>query len=195
MHLTAKGEPQRLLVRDAETLRQQLLHVPGVKKVNIIGEQPERIFVSFSHDRLATLGVTPQDIFAALNNQNVLTPAGSIETNGPQVFVRVDGAFDNLEKIHQTPIVVQGRTLKLSDVATVERGYEDPSTFMVRSNGEPALLLGIVMREVRRKLDAPGFAATHAKALSDLTMWLERAERVRSSFTRSPVRSLKAPQA
>ncbi|MGM3190064.1 efflux RND transporter permease subunit [Dickeya dadantii subsp. dieffenbachiae] len=145
--LKAKGEPQRLLVRDAEALRQQLLHVPGVKKVNIIGEQPERIFVSFSHDRLATLGVTPQDIFAALNNQNVLTPAGSIETKGPQVFVRVDGAFDNLEKIRQTPIVAQGRTLKLSDVATVERGYEDPSTFMVRSNGEPTLLLGVVMRD------------------------------------------------
>ncbi|TYL41254.1 efflux RND transporter permease subunit [Dickeya sp. ws52] len=145
--LKAKGEPQRLLVRDAETLRQQLLHVPGVKKVNIIGEQPERIFVSFSHDRLATLGITPQDIFAALNNQNVMTPAGSIETKGPQVFVRVDGAFDNLEKIRQTPIVAQGRTLKLADVATVERGYEDPSTFMVRSNGEPALLLGVVMRD------------------------------------------------
>ncbi|MCL6408059.1 efflux RND transporter permease subunit [Dickeya dadantii] len=145
--LKAKGEPQRLLVRDAEALRQQLLHVPGVKKVNIIGEQPERIFVSFSHDRLATLGVTPQDIFAALNNQNVLTPAGSIETKGPQVFVRVDGAFDNLEKIRQTPVVAQGRTLKLSDVATVERGYEDPSTFMVRSNGEPTLLLGVVMRD------------------------------------------------
>ncbi|MEI7374204.1 efflux RND transporter permease subunit [Dickeya chrysanthemi] len=145
--LKAKGEPQRLLVRDAETLRQQLLHVPGVKKVNIIGEQPERIFVSFSHDRLATLGITPQDIFAALNNQNVMTPAGSIETKGPQVFVRVDGAFDNLEKIRQTPIVAQGRTLKLADVATVERGYEDPSTFMVRNNGEPALLLGVVMRD------------------------------------------------
>ncbi|QIZ51749.1 efflux RND transporter permease subunit [Dickeya zeae] len=145
--LKAKGEPQRLLVRDAEALRQQLLHVPGVKKVNIIGEQSERIFVSFSHDRLATLGVTPQDIFAALNNQNMLTPAGSIETKGPQVFVRVDGAFDNLEKIRQTPIVAQGRTLKLADVATVERGYEDPSTFMVRNNGEPALLLGVVMRD------------------------------------------------
>jgi multidrug efflux pump subunit AcrB len=79
------------------------------EKVNIIGEQPERIFVSFSHDRLATLGVTTQDIFTALNSQNVLTPAGSIETRGPQVFVRIDGAFDNLEKIRQTPIVVQGR--------------------------------------------------------------------------------------
>lgn len=145
--LKAKGEPQRLLVRDAESLRQRLLHVPGVKKVNIIGEQAERIFVSFSHDRLATLGISPQDIFAALNNQNMLTPAGSIDSLGPQVFIRLDGAFDKLEKIRETPIVAQGRTLKLSDVATVERGYEDPATFVVRNQGEPALLLGIVMRE------------------------------------------------
>ncbi|MCL6338694.1 efflux RND transporter permease subunit [Pectobacterium carotovorum subsp. carotovorum] len=145
--LKAKGEPQRVLVRDAESLRQRLLHVPGVKKVNIIGEQSERIFVSFSHDRLATLGISPQDIFSALNNQNVLTPAGSIETDGPQVFLRLDGAFDTLEKIRNTPIVAQGRTLKLSDVATVSRGYEDPTTFLVRNQGEPALLLGVVMRE------------------------------------------------
>jgi multidrug efflux pump subunit AcrB len=57
---------------------------------------------------------------------------------GPQVFIRLDGAFDQLEKIRDTPIVAQGRTLKLSDVATVERGYEDPATFMIRNGGEPA---------------------------------------------------------
>ncbi|MFJ5363073.1 efflux RND transporter permease subunit [Pectobacterium sp. CHL-2024] len=151
--LKAKGEPQRLLVRDAESLRQRLLHVPGVKKVNIIGEQAERIFVSFSHDRLATLGIAPQDIFSALNSQNELTPAGSINTSGPQVFIRLDGAFDKLDKIRKTPIVVQGRTLQLSDVATVERGDEDPATFLVRNQGEPALLLGIVMREGWNGLD------------------------------------------
>ncbi|MDU4993494.1 MAG: efflux RND transporter permease subunit [Klebsiella quasipneumoniae] len=151
--LKAKGEPQRRLVRDAESLRQRLLHVPGVKKVNIIGEQAERIFVSFSHDRLATLGISPQDIFSALNSQNVLTPAGSIDTRGPQVFIRLDGAFDELEKIRATPVVVQGRTLQLSDVATVERGYEDPATFLVRNQGEQALLLGIVMREGWNGLD------------------------------------------
>ncbi|MGP6489222.1 efflux RND transporter permease subunit [Duffyella gerundensis] len=145
--LKAKGEPQRLLARDAEQLRQQLLHVPGVKKVNIIGEQAERIFVSLSHDRLATLGIAPQDIFAALNEQNVLTPAGSIATKGPEIFLRLDGALDSLEKIRNTPIVVQGKTLKLADVATVARGYEDPATFMIRNQGEPALLLGIIMRE------------------------------------------------
>lgn len=113
----------------------------------IIGEQAERIFVSFSHDRLATLGVTPQAIFAALNEQNVLTPAGSVETHGPQVVVRVDGAFDQLAKIRQTPVAAQGRTLTLADVADVERGYQDPATFLVRNGGEPALLLGVVMRE------------------------------------------------
>lgn len=145
--LKAKGEPQRQLVRDAEGLRQQLLHVPGVKKVNIIGEQAERIYLSFSHDRLATIGLSPQDIFSALNSQNALAAAGSIETRGAQIFIRLDGAFDELQKIRDTPFVAQGKTLKLSDVATVERGYEDPPTMLIRNQHEPALLLGIVMRE------------------------------------------------
>ncbi len=151
--LKAKGEAQRLLVRYAERLRQQLLHVPGVKKVNIVGEQPERIFIEFSHERLATLGIGPQEVFAALNDQNALTAAGSVETRGPQVFIRLDGAFDQLQKIGDTPIVAQGRTLKLSDVASVKRGYEDPATFMIRNGGEPALLLGIVMRDGWNGLD------------------------------------------
>ncbi|HAS1559651.1 efflux RND transporter permease subunit [Enterobacter asburiae] len=145
--LKAKGEPQRQLVRDAEGLRQQLLHVPGVKKVNIIGEQAERIYISFSHDRLATIGLSPQDIFNALNSQNALAAAGSIETRGAQIFIRLDGAFDELQKIRNTPFIAQGKTLKLSDVATVERGYEDPPTMLIRNQHEPALLLGIVMRE------------------------------------------------
>ena len=151
--LKAKGEPQRLLARDAETLRQRLLHVPGVKKVNIVGEQPERIYVEFSHERLATLGIGPQQVFAALNSQNALTPAGAVETRGPQVFVRLDGAFDELQKIRDTPVMAQGRTLKLSDIATVKRGYEDPATLMIRNGGEPTLLLGIVMREGWNGLD------------------------------------------
>ncbi|MEQ0827560.1 efflux RND transporter permease subunit [Enterobacter dykesii] len=145
--LKAKGEPQRQLVRDAEGLRQQLLHVPGVKKVNIIGEQAERIYISFSHDRLATIGLSPQNIFNALNGQNALAAAGSIETRGAQIFIRLDGAFDELQKIRDTPFIAQGKTLKLSDVATVERGYEDPPTMLIRNQHEPALLLGIVMRE------------------------------------------------
>ncbi len=165
--LKAKGEPQRLLVREAESLRQRLLHVAGVKKVNIIGEQAERIFVELSYERLATLGISARDIFSALNTQNMITPAGSVEAKGPQVFIRLDGAFDDLQKIRNTPLTVQGRTLKLSDVAEVKRGYEDPATFLVRNNGEPALLLGVVMRDGWNGLDLGKSLEAEATAINE----------------------------
>ena len=151
--LEAPGLPLRLLTREAETLRQDLLHVPGVKKVNILGEQPERIFVEFSYARIATLGVNARDIFDALVRQNAVTPAGSIDTQNQQVFVRLDGAFDGLQKIRDTPITAGGRTLKLSEIADVERGYEDPAAFLVRHNGEPAMMLDVVMKERFNGLD------------------------------------------
>jgi multidrug efflux pump subunit AcrB len=149
----AKGLPLRLLTREAETLRQDLLHVDGVKKVTILGEQPERIFVEFSYDRVATLGVKAQDIFDALVRQNAVTPAGSIDTQNQQVYIRLDGALNDLQKIRDTPIVGNGKTLKLSDVANVERGYEDPASFLVRHNGEPAMMLDVVMKDQFNGLD------------------------------------------
>lgn len=145
--LEAHGMPPRELSREAETLRQRLLHVPGVKKVNIQGERPERIFVDFSYARLANLGLTPRDIFSALQSQNAVTPAGSIDTKGPQVFMRLDGAYDDLQKIRDTPIAAGGRTFRLADIAEVKRGYEDPATFLIRHDGESALVLGVVMQD------------------------------------------------
>lgn len=151
--LKSPGMPPRQLVRQAESLRQRLLHVAGVKKVDILGERPEKIFVEFSYARLATLGIGARDIFDALQRQNMVTPAGSVDTNGPQVFVRLDGAYDDVQKIRDTPIVAGGRALKLSDVADVKRGYEDPATFLIRHNGEPALVLGVVMQDGWNGLD------------------------------------------
>jgi multidrug efflux pump subunit AcrB len=139
--LKAPGMAPRQLVRQAEAIRQQFLHVAGVKKVNILGERPERIFVEFSNARLATLGIGARDIFAALQRQNAVTPAGSVDTNGPQVFVRLDGGYDDLKKIADTPIVAGGRNFKLSDIAEVRRGYEDPATFLVRHWPRPASLV------------------------------------------------------
>src|SRR6516225_9880435 len=149
----APGLPPRELTREAETLRQRILQVPGVKKIDIVGERPERIFVEFSYPRLATLGVGARDIFDALVRENAVTPSGSIDTQAQQVYIRLDGALDDLQKIRDTPIVAGGRTLKLSDVADVKRGYEDPATFLVRHNGQPALLLSIVMKEGWNGLD------------------------------------------
>lgn len=145
--LKAPELPMRHLSRKAEELRQQMLHVPGVKKVNILGEQPERIFVEFSYAHLTNLGVSPKAIFSALQNENRLTPSGSIETDGPRVFVRLDGSFDDVDEIRNTAISGNGRTFKLKDVATVERGYEDPATFSIRHEGEPAIVLGVIMRD------------------------------------------------
>src|SRR6266849_4793356 len=151
--LDGPGVAEQILARQAESLRERLLHVPGVKKVNILGERPERIFVNFAYDRLANLGVSPRDVFAALKDQNVVTPAGSIDTSGPQVFVRLDGALDDLQKIRDTPIVAGGHVLRLSEIATVQRGYEDPPTFLVRHNGHRSLILTVVMQDGWNGLD------------------------------------------
>ena len=145
--LEGHGLPERQLVRVAESLRQRILHVAGVKKVDILGERPEQIFVEFSYARLANLGVSPQDVFAALSKQNAVTPAGSIDTSGPQVFMRLDGPLDDLQKILDTPIVSGDRSLRLSDIATVKRGYEDPPNYFVRNNGAQALVLNVVMKD------------------------------------------------
>ncbi|MEJ5020873.1 efflux RND transporter permease subunit [Ochrobactrum vermis] len=151
--LKAKGMPMRDLVRQAETIRQDLLHVLGVKKINILGERPEQIFVEFSYAKLATLGITAQDIATALQRQNAVTPAGSIDTRGPQVFIRFDGAYSSIQSVAETPIVAAGRTLKLSDIAEVRRGYEEPATYLIRHQGEPAIMLSVVMQQGWNGLD------------------------------------------
>src|SRR5256714_7281417 len=164
--LKANGEPHRHLVRDAETLRLRWLRVPGVKKVIIIGEQAQSFFVEFFYYRLESLGVSPRNIFAALNSRNAMTPAGAIEAKGPEVFIRLDGAIDDLQKIRNTPVAAQGRTLKLADIAEVKRGYEDPASFLIRNNGEPTLLLGVVMREGWNGLDLGKALEVEAAAIN-----------------------------
>src|SRR2546429_381857 len=161
--------PPRQVAREAEILRQRMLHVPGVKKVDIVGERPERIFVEFSYERLATLGVSARDVFDALVRENAVTPSGSIDTKAQQVYIRLDGALDDLQKIRDTTVVSGGRTLKLSDIADVKRGYEDPATFLVRHNGQPALLLSIVMKEGWNGLDlGKALVAEQKKISADL---------------------------
>jgi len=141
----AHGMPPRLLLRQAETLRERLLHVRGVKKVEIVGERPERIYVNFSYSKIATLGVSAHDIFAALQRQNAVSPAGSVIRRARKSLCASMGRSMIFKRFGDTPIVAEGRVLKLSNLAQVERGYEDPATFLIRHNGEPALVLNVVM--------------------------------------------------
>ena len=145
--LKASDLPHRDLVQDAERLRQRLTHVPGVQKVKIMGEQAQRIFVEISYQRLATLGLGAQSLFSAIAQHNDVTPAGFVETGGPRVYLRVDGAIADIESVRSIPLSVPGRTLTVGDVAEVRRGYEDPPSYQIRDSGAPALILGVVMHK------------------------------------------------
>jgi multidrug efflux pump len=145
--LTADGLSLAQLKARAEDIRQRLLRVPDVNKVVIIGERPEKIFIEFSHAKLATLGVSPQQIFDNVARQNAIVSGGAIDTSADRINLRVTGAFSGVDAIAAVPVEAGGRTFRLGDIAQVKRGYEDPPTFIVREAGKPALGLGVSMQD------------------------------------------------
>ena len=142
--MTGDGADYAQLKKAAEGFRQRLLKVPGVTKVDLYGVQDERIYVEFSHAKLATLGITPQALFNSLAKQNNVTPAGTVETSSQRVPLRVTGALDGAKAVAETPVESNGRVFRLGDIATVTHGYVDPPTFHVRQEGKPALGIGLV---------------------------------------------------
>jgi multidrug efflux pump len=142
--MTGDGADYKQLKTTAEGFRQRLLKVKGVTKVDLYGVQDERIFVEFSHAKLATLGITPQALFDSLARQNNVVPAGTVETNSQRVPLRVTGALDGAKAVAETPVESNGRVFRLGDIATVTHGYVDPPTFKVRQEGKPAIGIGVV---------------------------------------------------
>ena len=142
--MTGDGADYAQLKKAAEGFRQRLLKVPGVTKVDLYGTQDERIYVEFSHAKLATLGITPQALFDSLAKQNNVTPAGTVETSAQRVPLRVTGALDGAKAVAETPVESNGRVFRLGDIATVTHGFVDPPSFVVRQEGKPALGVGVV---------------------------------------------------
>ncbi|WLC06563.1 efflux RND transporter permease subunit [Bradyrhizobium elkanii] len=142
--MTGDGANYAQLKKVAEGFRQRLLKVPGVTKIDLYGTQDERIFVEFSHAKLATLGITPQALFDSLAKQNNVTPAGTVESSSQRVPLRVTGALDGVKAVAETPVESNGRVFRLGDIATVSHGYVDPPSFVVRQEGKPALGIGVV---------------------------------------------------
>src|ERR1700741_1326553 len=145
--LTADGMSLAELKARAEDIRQRLLRVPDVNKVDILGEQPQKIFIEFSHSKLATLGVTPQQIFDSAAKQNAVLAGGAVDTSADRINLRVTGAFSGVDAIASGPVQANGRVFRLGDIARVKRGYQDPPTFIVREGGKPALGLGVSMQD------------------------------------------------
>jgi multidrug efflux pump subunit AcrB len=145
--LTADGLTLADLKARAEDVRQRLLRVPNVNKVDIIGEQQQVIYIELSHAKLATLGIAPQQIFDGVARQNAVTSGGSVDTSADRINLRVTGGFSGVDAIAAVPVEANGRVFRLGDIATVKRGYVDPPTFIVREGGRPALGLGVSMQE------------------------------------------------
>jgi multidrug efflux pump len=143
---TGDGFSYEDLRRYAQAAKIEALRLPDVGKVELVGEQEERVYVNLDSAKLANLQLDARTIWNALAEQNTLAPAGTFDTASDRIWVRPSGAFSSLDAIANTPIAAGGRSFKLSDIATVERRYVDPATFRMRFNGKPALGLAISMR-------------------------------------------------
>ena len=145
--ITGDGASYARLKAVAEDFKRALLKVPNVVKVNIYGAQDEKIYVEFSHAKLATLGIPASAIFDAIAKQNALAPAGTFETSAQRIPLRITGALSGVDAVAAIPVEANGRSIRLGDIAEVTHGYEDPSDFLIRQNGRPAVGVGVVMQK------------------------------------------------
>ena len=158
--MTGDGIDMARLRRYAEDVRDQLLHVPDVAKVELVGVQPEQIHVTLSATRLARLGLTPEAIAREMQAQNLVASAGTLHTDARSVRLNVSGQFDNVKAVQALRLTVGGRIIRLGDIATVTRGYQDPPTMVMRYQGKDAIGIAVSMvgngdvLQLGRNLDA-----------------------------------------
>jgi multidrug efflux pump len=144
----------------AERLRTELLRVPDVNKVDFIADQEQRVYVEIANAQLAKLGLTPQQIADAVDAQNSVSGAGLFTTADDRVYVRPSGQFQDVDKLGDTLIRVNGRVIRLGDIASIHRGYTDPPSEYMRFGGQNVLGIGVTMAPsgdviaLGKKLDA-----------------------------------------
>jgi len=143
--LAGEGYGFRQLKDQADLLRDALLRVRGVEKIDVIGEQAERIFVTVSNRRLAQLGIDVDAIARAVGGQNDVEPAGTVNTAARDVRLRVEGGVDRMAEIAELRLRAGDATIRLGDIAEVARGYVDPPVFRMRFQNRDAIGLGVVM--------------------------------------------------
>jgi multidrug efflux pump subunit AcrB len=151
--LTGDGYNYEELREQAEKIRRTLIRIHNVKKVELIGEQTEKIYVEIETIKLAQLGMSPTDITSAIQAQNAMTPSGMLETSTDNVYLRVSGMFERIEDLKSLPIRAGGRTFRLADIAKVERSFVEPMEGKFFFNGQPAIGIAVSMERGGNILD------------------------------------------
>jgi len=145
--LVGDGFDYGLLKSYAERVQLQLLRVPDVAKVELVGLQDERIYVEIANAKIATFGLDFAAVIQQLEQQNAVTPGGSFETDNDRIFVRASGAFDSVDAIRNITIRGNGRLFRLGDMAEVRRGFVDPPAARMRFQGREGIGLAVAMKK------------------------------------------------
>ena len=144
--LTGDGYSYEELRQKAEKIRRMMLDVPDVSKVELVGDQSEKIYIEVANAKLAELGISPTAVADAVKGQNAMTPSGMIDTPSDNVYLRISGVFENVDAIKNLPINANGKVFRLGDIATVERRYTEPSDPKMFYNGKPAVGIAVSMK-------------------------------------------------
>lgn len=145
--LTGEGFDYAIKKDYADRIQRELQRVADVGKVELVGLQDEKVWIDLSNTRLATLGIPMAAVQQALAEQNAMVPAGFFETDSARVQLRVDGAFQSVDEIRDFPIRAGDRSVRLGDIATVERGFADPAAPRMRFMGEDAIGIAVAMHD------------------------------------------------
>lgn len=144
---TADGLTMRQLRDYVEQARAEIRSVPGLGKIEMVGQQDETIYLNFSTRKLAALGIDQRQVVQSLQSQNAVTPAGVIEAGPERISVRTSGQFESEKDLAEVNLKLNDRFYRLADIAEISRGYVDPATPEFRFDGKPAIGLAIAMQK------------------------------------------------
>jgi multidrug efflux pump len=145
--ITADGLTPQQLKRQAEWVRARLLKLPNVEKVDLFGEQPQKIIIELSNQKLTSLGISPAQLGQILQQQNIVTGAGTYDAGAERIRMNVSGRLQTLDDLRQLPIRAGTQNLTLGEIATIKRGYANPPAQRIHFNGTPTLLIGVSMQQ------------------------------------------------
>lgn len=147
--ITGDGLTYRELDEIAQEVRDELLRIPEVARIDVYGAQDERVFVEYSGARLSELGLSPLQLRSILESTNIIIPGGAVSTGDERIVLEPTGSFESVDDLRHAVISIPGRSevIYLEDIATVSRGYVDPPQAMMRQTGSPCLGLSVSMRD------------------------------------------------